>query len=298
VGLHKTASTYLQNAVFPRYTEHIQYCHPRYTHSLIRYLTTTDETIYNICVADTWIKELYSGHKPFILSSENLSGHPGIKYMNRTMIFQRLKGLFPDAKVIIGLRDHGGLIASMYKLYVQNGGTKSFKNYVFDEQVQYQNESYFGLYNRIELQMFSYSVILDQLFKLFGKTNVHVFNFNEFVLDNYAEINRLSEFIGFIGDIDFPKETVNKSISWPEVDYLRRLNRFSRSSYHEAGIINRSSWIFNLLKKVLRQSRNNLTSYNQFLEIMGSEPFRKDTQLLKEKFGIEFRQTLKGNGNI
>jgi len=74
-----------------------------------------------------------------ILSCEGLSGHPGFNFneCNREKIAKRLHTLFPYAKIILVTRKEDAWVRSLYKQYVNMGGSSPYDKWRqnnFDER--------------------------------------------------------------------------------------------------------------------------------------------------------------------
>lgn len=103
IGLHKTASTFLQKSVFPNWPG-IRYLRHR---NVEYFLRLPDEETY-------------------LISSEGLSGATFAPLDERCRGISRLAEMFPDANIIIGFRPHGGFVASLYSQYLRYGGNAPF----------------------------------------------------------------------------------------------------------------------------------------------------------------------------
>jgi hypothetical protein len=286
IGLHKTATTFLQNNLFPLLTEDISYVHPVDFTKQVRDIATLDEIIFPYNEIRIEIEKIHNNEKPILISSENLSGNPGLKYINRGQIFNRLKLLYPNCKIIIGLREQWSLISSMYKLYIQNGGTKPINDYIYNKDKIY-HETYFGIYNRIGLDTFNYLPLLDLLHSSFSKENIFVFNFTKFTLDSEKELTRLCNFMNtsMPQEINFNK--INQSISWDAVASYRETNKFCKSYYHEGGIFSNNGRAHRLLRKYYDFKLENKSTYKEFLLLKKTDYFKEDLKLLKQKYDIE-----------
>ena len=64
------------------------------------------------------------------LSSEELSGNPHSGGYASKELADRLAAVFPEAKVLIVIREQKSMIVSTYKQYVKVGGTYSLANYL------------------------------------------------------------------------------------------------------------------------------------------------------------------------
>lgn len=106
VGLHKTASTYLQNVVFPHWPG-------------IRYLRFRNLE-YFLSLPDAG---------KYLISCENMSGATFATLDERCRGLKRLAEMFPSANVIIAFRPHGDFIASLYSQYLRYGGQADFDGF-------------------------------------------------------------------------------------------------------------------------------------------------------------------------
>ena len=102
VGLAKTGSTYLQNKFF---------------HKLkgIKYIHTSEFYKYNEIIS--------SAKEEKLLFSREFDR----QFFDETL---KIAEKYPDAKIIIVLRSNEKWIASQYRRYVKNGGSRSFKKFI------------------------------------------------------------------------------------------------------------------------------------------------------------------------
>ena len=106
VGLPKTATTYLQKFVFPQ-IKGINYFSPAYV-SMPNYILSIE-----------------ADERPILISDEHLSSHyfldeKGWKCGSRFTIANRLKKLFPDANIIIVIRNKDDWARSLYIQYLKS----------------------------------------------------------------------------------------------------------------------------------------------------------------------------------
>lgn len=106
VGLHKTGTTFLQQAVFPLWRG-------------IEYITWPNLELFLRMDSD----------KTYFVSREGLSGQNWAHHNARDSALRRLSELFPDAKILISFRKHSGYIVSSYRQYLQRGGPLDFRGY-------------------------------------------------------------------------------------------------------------------------------------------------------------------------
>lgn len=124
VGLQKTASTFLQNKLFPNVSG-ISYVGRPYTQESDAFnsLQYADDALYS---SDALAKELKLikqniGNTPLLISDELFSGYLFYGMINRCIIASRLGEIIPEAEVILFLRGQADLIDSLYNQYVKIG---------------------------------------------------------------------------------------------------------------------------------------------------------------------------------
>jgi hypothetical protein len=120
IGYQRTGSTYLQQTVF--------YAYPDY----MLHRGTGEFFIEDELYAQG--AEFYRGMRagettvPALIESHN--GLCGDALVDRPYMAERIHALFPDAKIIFGVRSQHSIIPSFYFLYVKGGGTLDYASYV------------------------------------------------------------------------------------------------------------------------------------------------------------------------
>ncbi len=189
IGLHKTATTYLQVDVFPD-LKGITYIDGN-DRSLLpwkRRMYMQDPLVFDVQEARNEILGRMEGARS-LLSTEALSGSPMGQYLDRDLILQKLKTMFPDARVIVGIRSQPDIIWSLYKNYVRKGGACRL-----DEMV----DPYGAEIGRdfIDLDTYKYGPYLDRISRLFGRDNLHIIVFEQLDIDRDGVLRRLLAFLG------------------------------------------------------------------------------------------------------
>ena len=175
IGLPRTASTYLQSELFPKIEGFefygVEQC---YYSQGFQKLLYQDESLYK----PENLRALIGGSdKNVFLSNELFSGHTlGMNAGNRTQIAKRLKQAFPEAEIIVLLRNQVSILESLYSMAVYSGYHKrpeQFLHWGSDDP----------RYNPYEinehLESFLYTALLSTYKELFPK--VHIFLFEDFV---------------------------------------------------------------------------------------------------------------------
>lgn len=119
IGMPKTGSTFLQQAVFPKLTG-MHFIPRKQLVAMDAYsqLLFADDSLYQEANLNEWRDQLPD--QPFLLSDESISGKLlHWQSSNRSRVARRLQRLFPDAKILLVLRGQQSLILSMYKEYLK-----------------------------------------------------------------------------------------------------------------------------------------------------------------------------------
>jgi len=189
VGLHRTGTTFLQQHVFPK-------LNANFIH--------VDAKDIN--------KKLPIGTGINLLSSEYFSGapldfkNPNYGATDRFDIADRLKQLYPDAKIILVGREYTSWKDSLYNQYVKSQGyiTREHFNEQFDD-----NYTNFGVY-------------IKYLEKLFGKDKVNILLYEELKINHQKFIDNICK-IMCVQNIKVKNVIYNKSLTKGQENILHVL---------------------------------------------------------------------------
>lgn len=220
IGIHKTATTWLQRDVFPQHPElwvATVGTRPARIPKLIKQLWMINELSFN---PDEWHQEfttLLNEHVPperiVGLSAENLSGH-GMTGARSAYLTQRLATLFPQLKIILVLRHPVQYVKSIYTQYVIEGGTKSLGVFLCDSTIP----------GRALVQRLDYQGLIRLYQQTFGKQNVLVLPY-EWLRESPTDyLNAMWAFIGVspFDDTAISQRKQNPSLSIPSL-WLTRM---------------------------------------------------------------------------
>lgn len=208
VGLHKTATTFLQLNVWPQVSGYIYLTRPYTQHNhAFNQLQYADDSLY---VRDSVISELNQiNANRLLISDESFTGKPlYFSYLNRSIIAKRLKDLLPEAEIVLFIRDQKDIILSHYSGYtLMPYGTKKIEdlfyrphaNYTYDDylkkpQLYQMNSLYYNTNDYfIHLDCFLYSNLVKLYTGLFEKC--HIFLYEDFQNNFTESIARLEEIL-------------------------------------------------------------------------------------------------------
>ncbi|GAB4394857.1 MAG: hypothetical protein Tsb0032_23880 [Kiloniellaceae bacterium] len=205
VGLHKTASTYLQRMVFP-YWPGITYLRHRNVEYFLR---------------------LPEG-KRYLVSCEGLSGATFAPLAERRRGLERLAEMFPGANVMVGFRPHGGFVASLYSQYVRYGGQATFDGFFSLTAPQDQ-----VIWRREDL---CFRDLIECMETAFGKPPF-VFQMSELRSNREALLADMAAFMGTPSLPSLPQEEKAQNVSlgaW-QGRLLRGVNRWAGTDHTRDG---------------------------------------------------------------
>lgn len=237
VGLHKTASTFLQENVWPKLKGFTYLTRPYTQHNhAFNQLQYADDSLYQKELIVRELDKIAPGN--LLLSDEAFSGKPiFFSYINRSIITKRLKDLFPDATIIIFIRDQKDIILSHYSSYIKMPfGTKKIEHFFRKPGQEYTYQDYlekpnlFDLntlyYNVndyfIHLDCFLYSRLIDLYFKLFE--DVKIFLYEDLKTNQGTVLERLEGILGESIDTISPQKK-NTSLSYSDLEKRRIMNQ-------------------------------------------------------------------------
>lgn len=177
IGFHKTGTTWFQNYYYP-FVTNASYINAINTKDIFVDKNAFDTNYENL--------KLIDDSNTLIFCHEELSGNIHTGGMNAYVtkgIANRIKSIYPDAKIIIFIRNQIDMIASCYSQYVQEGGTYSVERYL--HHLDYKRYWRAPLFS---FEHFNYYNVIEYYSNIFGKSNIFIFLYEDFE-------NNINEFI-------------------------------------------------------------------------------------------------------
>ncbi len=248
IGLHKTASSYMQFSLFPRLNNTL-------------YIYGAKGLIKQ------WNKQIHTQNDHLLISHECFSGLPwnddwrfGVSNSHNWLDsfkenITAIQQYFPQAIIVVFFRKHGDLLLSLYKQYVHEGGVLKFSDFYGENKLLQPKDL-----------LFQYRI--DLLNKLFEK--VYFLDFEAFkdTGDQYLELFFQNEF-----SLDFKskkkyRDKKNRGVSGSKLEALRKVNRH----FNQAP---------KTLKKILR--RSGLSPRYVFQNRLGFWEVKESEALLRKR---------------
>ena len=114
-------------------------------------LQYADDSLYK---KDLVVKELIQiSASRLLISDESFSGKPVyFSYLNRSIIAKRLADIFPNAEIILFLRDQRDIILSHYSSYIKMPyGTKTIEKLFYRPKTNYTHTDYLKAPHRSDM---------------------------------------------------------------------------------------------------------------------------------------------------
>jgi translation initiation factor 2 beta subunit (eIF-2beta)/eIF-5 len=186
VGFHKTATTFLQKAFFDN-NQLGFYQYQRLQCSNLVHKKLASLGPFDKLSSDT-INELHQFAKDAaekgllgIISHERLSGYPASGGFDSKLILEHIKEIFPNAKILIIIREQISLIQSVYSQIITDGGGYSLSDFL-----RYSLEPATVRIPQFRLSFYEFDKYISYCHTLFGKERVLVLPY-ELLRENYQD---------------------------------------------------------------------------------------------------------------
>jgi hypothetical protein len=248
IGYHKTGSTWLQDVFFHLHNElavvgssfdekNFQTAYVKE----VRRLVLGGDLSFNQIEFEQNIIKLCQELRESKIQNGNPIAVSGISHeafcgdwptgKNSRFIAQTSANCFPDAKVIIMIREQRSMLASMYKQYIRMGGVVNFPRFIQDSNVS-EGLVFDDSPNRTHVVEFvKYSRLVHIYQDLFGRENVFVGCIEQLRNEKQQFIDDLT---GFLGIHQFIPPEVEKNVQLSELSLsiLRCNNRLFNTRHH------------------------------------------------------------------
>jgi len=237
IGYHKTASSWLQRHVFGNPQTGLQTVgklgadHP--VRQLVRIRPLEFDAAPMRALFEPLLQPLRDAGLVPVVSWERLSGHAVSGGYDSKELANRLREVFPEATILVVIREQRSMIVSTYKQYVMGGGPNSVEAFLSPDYSQNMRLPWF------DLRHFEYDHLLRHYRSLFGDDSVHTLPFEQFLREPHDFVAAIGQFAerpiddALIAAMPFG-DVHRPSLSALELELRRRRNRFARSELNPA----------------------------------------------------------------
>ena len=153
-----------------------------------------------------------------VLSSERLSGEPHFGGYDSELIADRLAAVFPDARILVVVREQTSMFLSIYKEYIRRGGAASLRQYLSAPSDGYWLPQF-------RFEFLEYHRLIRYYQDLFGAENVMVLPYELLLTQPGTFLGQIGEFVR-IQIVQPQIRSVNVSLSAFTLGLKRHLNRY------------------------------------------------------------------------
>ncbi|MDH2435364.1 sulfotransferase domain-containing protein [Pokkaliibacter sp. MBI-7] len=173
IGLHKTATTWLQDIIFRVHPEVNVANNTKNPAATPLLKTIISSNPYMYC-RETATREFnliqHEENKKTVISAERLSGHPASGHYDQQLIAQRIACLDPDARIILSIRCQSTLIPSIYNQLLKAGLVATLQDLLRVSSWKVRG---------FDLDAYHFNKIARFYFSLFGRENVQICYFED-----------------------------------------------------------------------------------------------------------------------
>ncbi len=159
-----------------------------------------------------------------VISEERLSGLPLLGGYDANALAQRLHSAFPQARVLIGIREQRSMMVSMYKQYLRESGTQKPARLWAGERSRPQRRR-----PGPRLEVYEYHRLIERYQALFGAERVLVLPFEALREDPVAFVGRIAAHVGVQAPDDVPRDSENVALPGALVPLVRFTNKILRT---------------------------------------------------------------------
>jgi hypothetical protein len=254
IGYHKTGTNWLQEEVFANPSTGYRWLGKRpLSHPVHRLVRDRPLEFDAAAVREEFEPMVRSAEDAGLLpvvSFPRLSGHAFSGGYDSQELADRLAAVFPDARVLIVIREQRSMIVSAYKQYVPAGGVCTVENFLAADPESRRVP-------RFDFGHFAYDRLIRYYQSLFGADSVRVLPYEQFVRDGRRFVGTIGEFAGRAIPDDVLEalpygQRSNRAQSALAVELSRPLNLFGRRSDLNPAPLFQSKLLFSLAKQIRR----------------------------------------------
>ena len=217
--MHKTGTTFLQWNVF-HFIDANYLWHIFYKSWLKDVLNLKKEVDYEKVKRN--LSKVLRDDKVNIISEENIYTYQFTKKDDRFERLERLKKIFPDAKIIFGTRKPEDSLVSWYVEYVSVGGVLDYQGFIE---------------KHMNFEKLNYEPYIQKLYKLYGRKNVFVYTLNGLRKNQDEVIRNICKFIDVEPPNNYRRKPARVSFGYGLLKLSLFLNRFFKTRVNENGLI-------------------------------------------------------------
>lgn len=231
VGLPKAATAFMRRSIYPRLDSAKVFHSQDFFRDEIRIIT---EGYFKHVEAEDFraaFKKKADGlsQESLLLCEFGLTGNPAVPGTDYRSFRERVDYVhqaFPEASIIIILRNQIDWMTSIYRNSIEVGYDISFDEFLNFHDGAFHEKTH-DEYTNLDALSFDFSQICNYYVKLFGRENVHVFFQEDLRADPEGFIGEIRQLVGCDFEHEIKMEKVNRGLSALALAITRFKNRLS-----------------------------------------------------------------------
>jgi len=219
VGMHKTGTTFFQWNVF--HYLNVNYLWHIFYRSWAKDLLDLSKKPEFEKIKEKFSERLRSD-KINIITEENIYTYQFTKVDDRFELIDRVKKVFPEAKIIFGTRKKEENLVSWYVEYVAVGGVLDFQGF---------------LDKHMNLKKLDYEPYVKKLKELYGEKNVFIYSLEDLRNNQKQVVKEMCKFINVKMPRKYRSKPARVGYGMGLLKLSLFLNRFFKTPLNEKGII-------------------------------------------------------------
>ncbi len=222
IGYHKTASSWMQRFLFK--DSAIGFTMSKQNNKWSRLITMPHPFDYDPepihALISPWLQETHELDRVPVISYERFSGCLYAGGFDSQILADRLVRLFPDAHILIVIREQKNIIYGTYSQFIREGGAVTLKRFLHPYAP--------NMVPGFRFEHFMYHRLIQYYYELFGRDRVLVVPYELFAQQPEEFTRRIVDFCGLSLPPDAAihqtyRKRVNQSFNSIEVSLLRQL---------------------------------------------------------------------------
>ena len=165
-----------------------------------------------------------------VISHERLSGQPQMGYIDSRPIADRIAATYPNAKILIVIREQRDMMLSVYKQHIMRFGKNTFDHMWRERTIREQRRP------GPTYDMFEYHLMIGYYQKLFGSDRVLVLPFEMLKKDAVSFVGEIQKFAGLEAPAEIPMSKDNVALPGAAVKVVRIRQHHVPHGRHRDGV--------------------------------------------------------------
>jgi len=227
IGLNKTATTFLQRTVFRPANGYTRTWVGSDKGEVVEHLMLTHPARFDAAAVRARFDALHEGFDPALVrtvSHEALGGSERSRWHETAHVPGRVHAVFPEARILVGIREQRDMLFSGYDQYVRQGGSLPLERYLGLEAHAP------GFRPACSMEQLEYDLLVRPYAERFGADRVLVVPYEAFRAEPAATLCRIHAFAGAPEVAQEAGERVNRGLGMVSNEILRRANGLLRGA--------------------------------------------------------------------